>query len=30
MKVYVEGDDDKEEEKDRILPPLEEGERVKV
>ncbi|MBE1553475.1 type I DNA topoisomerase [Sporosarcina limicola] len=28
MKVYVEGDDDKEEEKDRILPPLEEGERV--
>ncbi|WP_342512617.1 type I DNA topoisomerase [Sporosarcina sp. FSL K6-1522] len=29
MKVYVEGNDDKEEEKDRILPPLEEGERVK-
>ena len=29
MKVYVEGDDDKEEEKDRILPPLEEGEHVK-
>jgi len=29
MKVYVEGDDDKEEEKDRILPPLEEGEQVK-
>ncbi|NYF24217.1 type I DNA topoisomerase [Sporosarcina sp. JAI121] len=29
MKVYVEGHDDKEEEKDRILPPLEEGERVK-
>ncbi len=29
MKLYVEGDDDKEEEKDRILPPLEEGERVK-
>lgn len=28
MKVYVEGDDDKEEEKDRILPPLEEGERL--
>jgi len=29
MKVYVEGDDDKKEEKDRILPPLEEGEQVK-
>ncbi|WP_318615439.1 type I DNA topoisomerase [Sporosarcina sp. YIM B06819] len=29
MQVYVEGDDDKEEEKDRILPPLEEGERLK-
>lgn len=29
MKVYVEGDDDKEEEKDRILPPLENGEMVK-
>ncbi|WP_342509442.1 type I DNA topoisomerase [Sporosarcina sp. FSL K6-2383] len=29
MKVYVEGDDDKEEEKDRILPPLEEGEHLK-
>ena len=29
MKVYVEGDDDKEEEKDRILPPLEKGEQVK-
>ncbi|MHA6258697.1 type I DNA topoisomerase [Sporosarcina sp. CAU 1771] len=29
MKVYIEGDDDKEEEKDRILPPLEEGEKVK-
>jgi len=29
MKVYVEGNDDKEEEKDRILPPLEEGEQVK-
>ncbi|WP_438317567.1 type I DNA topoisomerase [Sporosarcina sp. FA9] len=29
MKVYVEGDDDKEEEKDRILPPLVEGEKVK-
>lgn len=28
MKVYVEGDDDKEEEKDRILPPLEKGEKV--
>ncbi|MEK5071141.1 type I DNA topoisomerase [Sporosarcina sp. FSL K6-1508] len=29
MKVYVEGNDDKEEEKDRILPALEEGEQVK-
>ncbi|CAM3079843.1 type I DNA topoisomerase [Filibacter tadaridae] len=29
MKVYVEGDDDQEEEKDRLLPPLEEGEKVK-
>lgn len=29
MKVYVEGNDDKKEEKDRILPPLEEGEQVK-
>jgi DNA topoisomerase-1 len=29
MKVYVEGNDDKEEEKDRILPPLEEGGQVK-
>jgi DNA topoisomerase I len=29
MKVYVEGDDDKKEEKDRILPPLEKGEHVK-
>ncbi|MFJ7933128.1 type I DNA topoisomerase [Sporosarcina sp. NPDC096371] len=29
MKVYVEGNDDKEEEKDRILPPLEEGEKIK-
>lgn len=28
MKVYVEGDDDKEEEKDRILPPLEKDEKV--
>lgn len=29
MKVYVEGDDDKKEEKDRILPPLEKGEQLK-
>ena len=29
MKVYIEGNDDKEEEKDRILPPLEKGEKVK-
>ncbi|MEK3935093.1 type I DNA topoisomerase [Sporosarcina sp. FSL W7-1349] len=29
MKVYVEGDDDQAEEKDRILPPLEEGEQIK-
>lgn len=29
MKVYVEGDDDKKEEKDRILPALEKGEQVK-
>ncbi|GEN82039.1 DNA topoisomerase 1 [Sporosarcina luteola] len=29
MKVYIEGEDDKEEEKDRILPPLEKGESVK-
>ncbi|MCM3637888.1 type I DNA topoisomerase [Sporosarcina luteola] len=29
MKVYIEGEDDQEEEKDRILPPLEKGERVK-
>ncbi len=29
MKVYVEGNDDKTEEKDRILPPLEKGEQVK-
>jgi DNA topoisomerase-1 len=28
MKVYVEGNDDHDEEKDRILPPLEKGERV--
>ena len=29
MKVYVEGDDDKKEEKDRIFPPLEKGEHIK-
>ncbi len=29
MKVYVEGDDDKKEEKDKILPPLEKGEEIK-
>ena len=29
MKVYIEGDDDQQEEKENILPPLEEGERVK-
>ncbi|MCM3742821.1 type I DNA topoisomerase [Sporosarcina luteola] len=29
MKVYIEGEDDQEEEKDRILPPLEKGEHVK-
>ena len=29
MKVYVEGDDDKKEEKDSILPPLEKGEHIK-
>lgn len=29
MKVYVEGDDDQAEEKDRILPPLEEGQQIK-
>lgn len=29
MKVYIEGEDDQEEEKDRILPPLDKGERVK-
>lgn len=29
MKVYIEGEDDQEEEKDRILPPLDQGERVK-
>lgn len=29
MKVYIEGEDDTEEEKDRILPPLEKGETVK-
>lgn len=28
MKVYVEGKDDQDEEKDRILPPLEEGEKL--
>ncbi|WP_432359359.1 type I DNA topoisomerase [Sporosarcina sp. UB5] len=30
MKVYIEGEDDREEEKDRILPPLEKGENVKA
>ena len=29
MKVYIEGDDDKKEEKDSILPPLEKGEKIK-
>ncbi|HEX5564326.1 MAG TPA: type I DNA topoisomerase, partial [Sporosarcina sp.] len=29
MKVYIEGEHDQEEEKDRILPPLDKGERVK-
>lgn len=29
MKVYIEGDDDQKEEKENILPPLEEGELVK-
>jgi len=29
MKVYIEGDDDKKEEKDTILPPLEKGEKIK-
>ena len=29
MKVYIEGDDDKEEEKDRILPAIEKGDHVK-
>ncbi|WP_339249672.1 type I DNA topoisomerase [Sporosarcina sp. FSL W8-0480] len=29
MKVYIEGNDDQKEEKDRILPPLEEGELIK-
>ncbi|WP_060209091.1 type I DNA topoisomerase [Sporosarcina koreensis] len=29
MKVYIEGEDDREEEKDGILPPLEKGESVK-
>lgn len=29
MKVYIEGDDDQQEEKENILPPLEEGEHVK-
>jgi DNA topoisomerase-1 len=28
MKVYVEGNDDQDEEKDRLLPPLEKGEQV--
>ncbi|MBM6618457.1 type I DNA topoisomerase [Bacillus suaedaesalsae] len=28
MKVYVEGNDDQDEEKDRILPPLEQGEKL--
>ncbi|WP_246939975.1 type I DNA topoisomerase [Bacillus pinisoli] len=28
MKVYVEGNDDQDEEKDRLLPPLEEGEKL--
>ncbi|MFC5603051.1 type I DNA topoisomerase [Sporosarcina koreensis] len=29
MKVYIEGEDDQEEEKEGILPPLDKGERVK-
>ncbi|ARK25757.1 DNA topoisomerase I [Sporosarcina sp. P37] len=29
MKVYIEGSDDQQEEKENILPPLEEGEKVK-
>lgn len=29
MKVYIEGEDDQEEKKDGILPPLEQGERIK-
>lgn len=29
MKVYIEGEDDTEEKKDGILPPLEKGERIK-
>ena len=29
MKVYIEGEDDQEEKKDGILPPLEKGERIK-
>ncbi|MDW0111792.1 type I DNA topoisomerase [Sporosarcina saromensis] len=29
MKVYIEGEDDHEEKKDGILPPLEKGERIK-
>ncbi|WP_233191595.1 type I DNA topoisomerase [Sporosarcina sp. P18a] len=29
MKVYIEGNDDQQEEKENILPPLEEGERIK-
>lgn len=28
MKVYIEGEDDQQEEKENILPPLEEGERL--
>ncbi|AXH98689.1 type I DNA topoisomerase [Sporosarcina sp. PTS2304] len=28
MKVYIEGDDDQQEEKENILPPLEEGEKI--
>ena len=29
MKVYVEGKDDQKEEKDKLLPVLEEGDKVK-
>src|SRR5699024_11975101 len=28
MKVYVEGEDDQKEEKSKLLPPLEEGEKL--